>query len=138
VGFLVVDELARHAPGKNIVLFKPQKFMNRSGQEVKKLTKLYPLSSNNLFVIHDDLDIPLGKFKITQKGQKVHNGLKSIYEQIGVRDFWHVRVGIDGDRRGKTGEEYVLENWRPEEKKVLSGVIKEVINALGQATTTFI
>lgn len=133
-GFLVIDELEKmNLPG--VVLFKPQKFMNRSGQEVKKLIKKYPLDRNELFVIHDDLDIPLGKFKIIQKGPKVHNGLKSIYEQLGIKDFWHVRIGIDGDRRGKTGEEYVLENWRPEERVVIKGVIKEVVNALRSAAT---
>ncbi|MEK7514007.1 MAG: aminoacyl-tRNA hydrolase [Patescibacteria group bacterium] len=131
-GFLVVDQLEKmNLPG--VVLFKPQKFMNRSGQEVKKLIKKYPLDRNELYVVHDDLDIPLGKFKITQKGPKVHNGLKSIYEQLGVKDFWHVRVGIDNRLETGftgTGEEYVLQTWRPEERKMMSGVIKEIVRSL--------
>ena len=79
------------------------------------------------------MDIPLGKFKITQKGPKVHNGLKSIYEQLGVKDFWHVRVGIDNRLETGftgTGEEYVLQTWRPEERKMMSGVIKEIVRSL--------
>ena len=132
-GFLVVDELAlRQAQGKNIVLFKPQQFMNRSGVEVKKLIKKYPLDRNELYVIHDDLDIPLGKFKIHWgRGPKIHNGLQSIYDQLGSKDFWHVRIGIEN--RPATGyvgsgEDYVLQNWRPEEREAINLTIINVIN----------
>lgn len=129
VGFWLVDELGklRH---RDTVLFKPQKFMNRSGGEVKKLLKKYPLAKNELYVAHDDLDIPLGKFKLSRKGPKVHNGLKSIYEQLGTKDFWHIRIGIDADRAGKTPEEFVLSNFRPEEKKIAQTVIGEACKAL--------
>lgn len=128
-GFLVVDELARlNLP--NVVLFKPQKFMNRSGQEVKRWLKnrkdpILP----SLYVAHDDLDIPLGKFKINfGKGPLVHNGLLSIYEQLGSKDFYHVRIGIDADRGGKTPEEFVLSRWQPEERKAINLTIINVIN----------
>lgn len=118
---------------KDFVMAKPQGFMNRSGVAVKKLSKIYQLTANDLFVVHDDLDIPLGKFKIGQKGPKVHNGLKSIYEQLGFKNFWHVRIGIDNRQKTGfkgTGEEYVLQNFRPEEKVTIAQVIGEVINAL--------
>ena len=134
-GFLVVDELAlRQAQGKNIVLFKPQQFMNRSGVEVKKLIKKYPLDRNELYVIHDDLDIPLGKFKIHWgRGPKIHNGLQSIYDQLGSKDFWHVRIGIEN--RPATGyvgsgEDYVLQNWRPEERETIKIVIQKAVREL--------
>lgn len=128
-GFLVVDELEKlNLP--NMVLFKPQKFMNRSGAEVKKwLKKWKGRTLPDLYVVHDDLDIPLGKFKIQfGKGPKVHNGLSSIYEQLGTKDFWHIRIGIDGDRDGKSGEDFVLENWRPEEREVINLTIINIIN----------
>ena len=127
VGFMVVDELARHEPGKPWILFKPQKFMNRSGVEVKNLRVR---NLQDLFVVHDDLDIELGKFKISfGKGPKVHNGLRSIYEQLGTKDFWHVRIGIDNRLKTGfkgTGEEYVLENFRPEEKKIINKICQEI------------
>lgn len=130
-GFLVVDELARlNLP--NVVLFKPQKFMNRSGVEVKRWLKnrkdpILPV----LYVVHDDLDIPLGKFKIHfGKGPKVHNGLQSIYDQLGTKDFWHIRIGIDSDRAGKTPEEFVLSRWRPEERAIIKTVIEKVVKEL--------
>jgi PTH1 family peptidyl-tRNA hydrolase len=78
-------------------------------------------------VAHDDLDIPLGMFKISRKGPLAHNGLNSIYEQLGTKDFWHIRIGIDAHRQGKTPEEFVLSNWRPEEKKIIQKVCQEII-----------
>lgn len=130
-GFMLVDELAKlNLP--DVALFKPQKYMNRSGPEVKKWLKnreepFLPF----LYVAHDDLDIPLGKYKIHfGKGPRVHNGLLSIYEQLGTKDFWHVRIGIDGDRGGKTPEEFVLSNFRPEERRVIKSVIVQAIKEL--------
>jgi PTH1 family peptidyl-tRNA hydrolase len=132
-GFLLVDELEKlNLPA--VILFKPQQFMNRSGVEVKKLVRKYPLDRNELYVVHDDLDIPLGKFKITKgRGPKVHNGLKSIYEQLGTKDFWHVRIGIDNRTAtgfSGTGEDYVLESWRPEERETVKSVIKSAAKEL--------
>ncbi|MCG2691514.1 aminoacyl-tRNA hydrolase [Microgenomates group bacterium] len=134
VGFMVVDRLMEEKlPG--IKLLKPNSFMNRSGVAVNKYLKKWkgptlPFSLPNLYVVHDDLDIELGKFKISfGKGPKVHNGLKSIYEQLGTKDFWHVRVGIDNRMktgfRG-TGEEYGLQNFRPEEREIIKKVIDKV------------
>lgn len=126
VGFMVVDRLMEEKlPG--IKLLKPDSFMNRSGVAVKREEP----NLRFLYVVHDDLDIELGKFKISfGKGPKVHNGLKSIYEQLGTKDFWHVRVGIDNRMktgfRG-TGEEYVLQNFRPEEREIIKNVIDKVV-----------
>lgn len=126
VGFMVVDRLMEEKlPG--IKLLKPDSFMNRSGVAVKREEP----NLRFLYVVHDDLDIELGKFKISfGKGPKVHNGLKSIYEQMGTKDFWHVRVGIDNRMktgfRG-TGEEYVLQNFRPEEREIIKNVIDKVV-----------
>jgi PTH1 family peptidyl-tRNA hydrolase len=132
VGFMVVDELARHAPGKPWILFKPQKFMNRSGGEVKRWLRTNKVRNLvYLYVVHDDLDIELGKFKLSfGKGPKVHNGLKSIYDSLSTKDFWHVRIGIDNRLKTGfkgTGEEYVLENFRPEEKEIIKNVCQEII-----------
>lgn len=127
VGFMVVDRLMEEKlPG--IKLLKPDSFMNRSGVAVKREEP----NLRFLYVVHDDLDIELGKFKISfGKGPKVHNGLKSIYEQMGTKDFWHVRVGIDNravsQRHSVTGEEYVLQNFRPEEREIIKKVIDKVV-----------
>ncbi len=109
--------------------------MNRSGVVLKAFLKKHPkIKLDDVYVIHDDLDLTLGKFKLTfGRGPKVHNGLKSIYEQLGSKDFWHVRIGIDNriktGFRG-TGEDYVLSRWRPEERVVIDKVIDQVLTAL--------
>ena len=128
VSWLAID-------GKKIELMKPQKFMNRSGLAVVVAKKKHPkLKMENIYVVHDDLDIEIGRFKIAfGKGPRVHNGLQSIYEQLGTKDFWHVRIGIDN--RDKTsfkgdGEDYVLGNWLPEEKEVVERVVVDVVNDL--------
>jgi len=134
-----------------LVFVKPQTFMNRSGEAVAKVLRYFSnsksetLSSklNGLYVIHDDLDISLGKFKIQKgKGPKVHNGLNSIYEKLGSKDFWHVRIGVDNRhqetlnpkseilKRKITGEKYVLQRFSKDEKLVVKKVIKEVVRKL--------
>ena len=131
VGFLVADRLA--PTGWQIL--KPDKFMNRSGVVLKAFLKKHPkINLKDVYVVHDDLDIELGKFKLTfGKGPKVHNGLKSIYEQLGTKDFWHVRIGIDNRLKTSfkgTGEDYVLGKWRLEEKDIVNQVIEQVMVAL--------
>src|SRR3990167_3602920 len=126
VGFLVAEKLS---PSDFLILM-PEKFMNRSGVVLKTFLKKHPkIELKDVYVVHDDLDIELGKYKLTfGKGPKVHNGLKSIYEQLGTKNFWHVRIGIDNRLTTgfkETGEEYVLQNFRPEEKKVVGKTIKE-------------
>lgn len=134
VGHMVVEKLQKSKTPK-IKAFKSDKFMNDSGSFVLKLTNRYPLITNPLFIIHDDLDIKLGEFKIQfGKGPKVHNGLNDIYEKLGTNEFWHVRVGIDNrteDQRQNTeGKDYVLEDFTEEEKVILDGVIKQICNQL--------
>lgn len=133
-GFMVVDKLEKLG-FTGVKLIKPQKFMNRSGVEVKKWIRKTGVKAEDIYVIHDDLDIPLGQFKISQKGPKVHNGVKSVDEQLGFNNYWHVRVGIDNrletGYRG-TGEDYVLENFRAEEKGIIKQVMAEIVKQLGK------
>lgn len=133
VGFLVVDKLQKMKPPKGVVVKKSDRFMNDSGGFVKKLVDKYKLDLDSLYVIHDDLDIPLGLFKIQLgRGPKDHNGIKSIDEALGTNQYWHVRIGIDnrpGDNRA-VGEEYVLQNFTTEELKKLRTVTKEVCKKL--------
>ena len=102
------------------VLAIPKTFMNGSGFAVKAVTDYYLKSHNNdfnsLYVIHDDLDIVLGEYKIQYgTGPAGHNGLLSTYQHLGTRNFWHVRVGIDvrdGDR-SIPSQNYVLQKFSP-------------------------
>jgi PTH1 family peptidyl-tRNA hydrolase len=135
VGFLVVDSLPKR---RKFLTLKPDKFMNRSGLVLKSFLKKNPkIDLKNVYVVHDDLDIELGKYKISfTKGPKVHNGLANIYEQLGTKDFWHVRIGIDNRQttgfKGM-GEEYVLSTFRSEEREMITKVIDKVVKELAHA-----
>lgn len=98
----------------------PQTFMNRSGETLKYLKKKHPkLESDHLFVVHDDLDIPIGEYKVQfAKGPHDHNGLFSLYQAWGSTQFWHIRIGIDGraGMRSISGQEYVLQPLSPDER----------------------
>lgn len=133
VGLMVCDELISKGRIKDIFVKRSDKFMNDSGNFVKKQLSKYPsIQISNLFVVHDDLDIPLGAYKIQfGKGPKVHNGLNDIYEKIGTDQFWHVRVGVDPTSRGAMrGKDLVLSDFSEEEKLILNGVIKQICNQL--------
>ena len=161
VGFMVVDAIAKKLvisnwklgkkleteiiETKEFVLAKPQTFMNNSGSAVKKLITNYlprqragKLPMTDLYVIHDDLDIPLGQYKIQfGKGPKVHNGLRSIEQHLKTAGFWRVRVGIAGDHyqeikaSGQSmAENYVLKPFTAKEKIEIEKVIEKAAEEL--------
>lgn len=106
-----------------LMVIKPQTFMNRSGAAVKQIISYYNPDVANVFVAYDDLDIALGKFKFgTEKTPKSHNGVNSIKAQLPSLSFQSIRIGIDnrGELAGKiTGEDYVLGKFTEEEKEWL-------------------
>lgn len=152
VGFVVVDKLVEQLrvaghefrenwkesksgnllyirAGNNIEIIKPQTFVNDSGESVMAVRRKHQnLEVEDIFVVHDDLDIRLGEFKIQKgKGPRGHNGLQSIYEKLGTKNFWHVRVGIEN--RGSdqvSGEDYVLEEFSSEEQAIIAKMMDKV------------
>ena len=103
--------------------------MNKSGLAVSKFAKYYIQNTKYLYVAHDDLDIPLGEFKIQfAKGPKLHNGIESVEKALSTKDFWRIRIGVDNrdsDNR-IPGEKYVLEDFTQEEKKILNTVFEQI------------
>ena len=126
VGYMAVDKLkAEIGDRQDMILVKPTTFMNDSGVAVKEQMKNSNVDLGDLYVIHDDLDIPLGTYKIQLgKGPKTHKGLLSVYEKLGTKDFWHVRIGVE-NRTDKTvsGEVYTLQPFEPEEKKIIDTIV---------------
>jgi PTH1 family peptidyl-tRNA hydrolase len=124
VGHLFVDYLIKELRITNneLRIVKTDCFMNLSGTLVNKLIRNSQFEIKNLLIVHDDLDIPLGKFHIQfASGPLLHNGLESVEHHLKTKDFWRVRIGVDArplDRR-IPGEAYSLQNFLHEEKKLL-------------------
>lgn len=143
VGHMFIDHISqRHSRSdqesdshlrENDKFVKTTVFMNHSGAEVKKLATYYKLPTTSIIVVHDDLDIPLGKFKIQKSGgPKLHNGITSIEKTLKTKGFWRVRIGVDNrdpDNR-IDGETYILQDLTQQERKNLLQVFDEVVDKL--------
>ena len=115
---------------EDIILIKPQTFMNESGKAVRKIVDFYKLEpKKDLVVIYDDIDIALGKVKIALKGSSAgHRGLQSIIDLLATEDFMRIRIGIGRPDNEKTKiEDWVLQAFKSEEKDILSGIIEDLI-----------
>jgi PTH1 family peptidyl-tRNA hydrolase len=114
-----------------LILARPQTFMNNSGEAMKKIMDFYKLTPQDIVVIHDDLDIETGKYKIaTDSSSAGHKGVESIIEKIGTQEFKRIRIGIEGDikrqERKVPAEDFVLQNFPEEELKVIKNIAKEI------------
>jgi PTH1 family peptidyl-tRNA hydrolase len=125
---------------ERVILVKPQTFMNNSGKAVKSLIRNFLLNkamaelSRHLFVIHDDFDIPIGKFKISiGRGSAGHKGVQSIIDEIGRKDFVRFRIGIGKKEVGIRKKEFVLEKFSKKEEKILKKVIELICQAIETA-----
>lgn len=137
VGHMVIDALESKFKSKfkNFIVKKTNVLMNNSGRAVKGLITNYKLPIASLYIVHDDLDIPLGQFKIQfGKGPKDHRGMQSVEKVLGINDFWRVRVGIENRAKSRgqrvSGEEYVLQEFLPEEKTVIEETISKAVREL--------
>lgn len=122
-----------HYPELNIYLLKPLELMNLSGKAIKKVLKYNNIDTNNLILVHDDLDINLGKHKIqSNKSPLKHNGVISTEKEIGTKDFYRVRIGIDNREEGNQipGSKYVLLKMNRAELVTLENEFKKILAEL--------
>jgi PTH1 family peptidyl-tRNA hydrolase len=150
VGFFIVDELARRWASVNfrekwhahylsltvgeekIHLVKPVTFMNRSGQAVGQFFRFYKGTPEQLLVIHDDLDMAPGRVKLVKGGGAGgHNGIKSLVETLGTKEFYRLKIGI-----GRPGNGVVHADF-PVDKYVLSNFTSEELDLLQSRYETF-
>jgi len=132
VGFRVVDALKKSLDfaRDKLILLKPQTFMNQSGKAVKSLMAYYKLPLANLWIIHDDIDLPLGAIRVSQNvGSAGHKGVESIIKALGTKDFLRFRIGI-GHEQKEDAENFVLKKFTKKEEKILERVIKEAIEII--------
>jgi PTH1 family peptidyl-tRNA hydrolase len=162
IGFRSVDHLAKlytigthkrqcHAQvgtGKiadiKVMLAKPATFVNQSGEAAICLLHNYDLKPNDLIVIHDDLDLPLGKLRLRPEGSAGgHKGIASIITALGNEDFARIKVGIgrplDRDGNAITDEDgivdYVLSDFTPREDDIIKATIAQVVKAIQSILT---
>ena len=148
VGFLWVDELARaqklnfkseskfhgltargQLHGHEVLLLKPQTFMNVSGRSVGALVQFYKIAPAEMLVVHDELDLPPGVARLKMGGgHGGHNGLKDIIAHLGSKDFWRLRLGIGHPGERGVVTDYVLSDPRREERELIEDAMQQAQN----------
>ncbi len=143
MGFLAIDSLSNELnidlkkikfksyyaetiiSGEKVILVKPQTFMNLSGDCVREWVNFYKISSNDILVIYDDIDIEFAKIRLRKKGSAgTHNGMRDIIYKLGFDDFARLRLGIGRDRSIPLKNE-VLSNFTSDEIKILKDFFKK-------------
>jgi PTH1 family peptidyl-tRNA hydrolase len=116
------------AKNEDIAFVKPRTFMNLSGESVGYITNKKDIAAEHCIVIYDDIDLPLGKLKISyDRGSGGHNGIKSIQDHLGTAEFIRIRIGISKVlESGELVKPNVLGKFEPEELEILEAVAKRV------------
>lgn len=117
--------------GETVILAKPTTYMNMSGVAVASLVRQCKITLSDILIIHDDMDLPLGKIRLKPKGSAAgHHGIESIIASLGSQEFPRLRVGIG--RPGDTGGtiDYVLGDFLPSERDLVEEVIARVTKAI--------
>lgn len=150
VGFLVLDKLAADFKVEkkfnaeitkidDALLIKPQTFMNLSGQAVQAVISFYKINPADLIVIHDDLDIAFGDFKIQQNRSAAgHHGVQSIIESLGTQNFTRIRIGIKNPEQQANlpTEDFVLRKFTAEELVEIEKVLLSVKDQVAEIIKT--
>ncbi|MBW2012878.1 MAG: aminoacyl-tRNA hydrolase [Deltaproteobacteria bacterium] len=149
VGFMVVDQISEvfsiafvkqkfdtifargSIDGVEVILAKPMAFMNRSGPQVQKIAGYYRILSEDMLVVHDDIDLAFGRIKIKEKGgDGGHKGVRSIIDAFGGGNFIRLRIGVGRPEAGISAADYVLGKFTIKEKNLLHRIITEARDAV--------
>jgi len=148
IGFILIDHLAGifqislaakkwdsligkgYIGERQVLLAKPLTYMNRSGLAVAQILSFHKIPPHDLLVVHDDMDTPLGRIKIVRSGGSGgHNGVDSIIETLGTREFPRLKIGIGRPLPQQKPEHYVLEPFSFEERIILKETLKKAAKA---------
>jgi PTH1 family peptidyl-tRNA hydrolase len=149
VGFMLLDYLAQENNvsfteskwkalmaktviwGESVILLKPETFMNASGTALAAAAKYYKILTDNIIVIHDDLDMPLGRIKmVSGGGDGGHKGIRSSITHLGTRDFPRVKIGIGRPSSMVPPENYVLGRFEPDEHELIKQRMAVVVEGI--------
>ncbi|MDQ0216195.1 PTH1 family peptidyl-tRNA hydrolase [Oikeobacillus pervagus] len=148
IGFEVIDELAsrfgvtlNQAKHKGIyssiqkgteklILLKPLTYMNLSGESIGEVMRYYKIETKDLLIIYDDLDLPVGKIRLRQKGSAGgHNGIKSTIAHVGTQNFNRIRIGVDRPKGDIPVPDYVLGKFSKEERVMMNEMVQKSADA---------
>lgn len=116
--------------GGSVMVAKPLTYMNLSGDAVRLLVNAYLDSTDDLMVVYDDIDLPLGRLRIRPNGSSgTHNGMRSIIGTLGSERFPRLRVGIGSAEQGRL-RDYVLEEFSGDEQPAVDRAVERAVNAL--------
>ena len=115
----------------DVLIAKPLTFMNRSGLPIRRLAGRFDISCEDLLVVHDDIDLELGRVKIKEKGgDGGHRGISSLIDAFGRNDFIRLRIGISRPQPGVSVTDHVLGRFTAEQQKVLPPTLDRIQNAV--------
>lgn len=148
MGFMVIDEIAKrldvfkwkerdgalyfdtHIDMARVIFIKPQQYINLSGDVMIKFVRYLDIKTEDILVVSDDLDLPIGSIKLKEKGSSGgHNGLKNIESQLGTNEYRRIKIGISNDKEMDT-KDYVLGKLSIKEQKELKPVINMAADAV--------
>lgn len=145
IGFIVLEELALRynlsfnssrfnadiskgiIEDQQTILVKPQSYMNRSGSPVQQISSYFKVKTENIIIVHDDLDLDFGRIMVVKdRGHGGHNGIRSIIESLGTKNFARIRVGVGRPDKDTLNDVtgYVLGKFAVDEQKQMDKVIK--------------
>lgn len=117
--------------GNKVLLAQPETYMNLSGRAVFRLLSFFDLSTSELLIIHDDLDLPLGRLKFVEKGGAGgHRGIASIISTLHTMEFLRLKVGIGRPQYGEAVEQYVLSPFYPSERGLVATMAERAADAI--------
>ncbi|MDP2946617.1 MAG: aminoacyl-tRNA hydrolase [Nanoarchaeota archaeon] len=130
VGFRIIDELEKQIFDVDIILLKPDNFMNNSGRAVKKIIRNSKFEIQNLIIVHDDIDLPFGTIRTSKNSSSAgHKGVQSIIDTLGTKNFTRIRIGIKPSHEIDTTK-FVLKNFSKDEEEKLPEIIKKAVGLI--------
>ena len=149
VGFMTMDEVAYQEKfdfdkalfdavfaqvkigGEKVIFMKPLTFMNLSGEAIRPLMNYFKIGIEDLLVVYDDMDLPVGKIRLRQKGGAGgHNGIKSIISCLGTSEFNRIKVGVGRPKDGRTVVGHVLNRFEKEEEEDIIFAVQKSVDAI--------
>ncbi len=129
--YTAITQTTGQGSGEKVLLCYPHVYMNNSGVAIKAISDYYKISSENIYVIHDDLDLGVGEYKLQfDRGPAGHNGIQSVIDHLSSQQFHRFRVGIGHPQDQTPVEKYVLLPFLPEERVIIDSTIDKVISEL--------